>query len=270
MIALIVIVIKGRTLFAQYEFQKPSTGCKCARPLPPLGEDYSSSLLDSRGAPPPAGAYVGQSSCNTYTDRLGAGQDVLSYSYYTPGNIVHRSKGRLKDRHWFRYLGLVDDLLKDLAKLYPGWRMRIYHNVTSEQPDQQEFLCDLECKYSYLDLCDVRQVPDLAAHADLEHKIDLGRAWRFVVLGDPTVRKFGLRDLDMYMLQRERDAVRDWEIGSNQFYVMRDTPQGRNSAGFYMPMKGGCWGGNNYLDFQLAQTLRMNHTVTRHQYDFKI
>ena len=72
----------------------------------------------------------------------------MSYSYYTPGNIVHRTKGRLADRHWFRYLGLVDDLLADLAKLYPGWRMRIYHNVTSDQPDQQEFLCKLQCKFS--------------------------------------------------------------------------------------------------------------------------
>ena len=31
------------------------------------------------------------------------------------------------------------------------------------------------------------------------------------MLGDPTVRRFGIRDLDMYMLDRERDAVREWE-----------------------------------------------------------
>ena len=41
--------------------------------------------------------------------------------------------------------------------------------------------------------------------------MDLGRWWRFIVLGDPTVRRFGIRDLDMYMLDRERDAVREWE-----------------------------------------------------------
>ena len=59
--------------------------CKCLkeRPLPEYGEDRSRDLLD--GVIPPAGSYVGKSSCNEFTDRLGAGQKVLSYSYYTPG-----------------------------------------------------------------------------------------------------------------------------------------------------------------------------------------
>ena len=177
--------------------------------------------------------------------------------------IIEEYISRLTDRHWYRYLGLVDDLLKNMATIYPGWRMRIYHNVTSDQPDQLDFLCTLHCKYSYLDLCNVREVPELSDHQDLEDKIDMGRAWRFIVLGDPTVRKFGVRDLDMYMLHRERDAVSDWERSSSMFYVMRDTPQGRNSAGVFMPIKGGCWGGDNYQDFALARSLRMNHTITR-------
>ena len=68
--------------------------------------------------------------------------------------------------------------------------------------------------------------------------MDLGRWWRFIVLGDPTVRRFGIRDLDMYMLDRERDAVRQWEEdGSKQFYILRDTPQARNRAGILMPIK---------------------------------
>ena len=277
-LVIIIIVMKWRTFLGDFDLAKfakvPQNfstlefPCSCSRPLPTLGEDYTSSLL--QGQIPPDGSYVGRSSCNSYTDRLGSGQNVMSYSYYTPGNIVHKTSGVLKDRHWFRYLGLVDDLLKDLVSLYPGWRMRIYHNVTSDQPDQQEFLCKLQCSYSYLDLCDVREIPELAAHSDLEDSIDLGRAWRFIVLGDPTVKMFGVRDLDMYMLPREREAVRDWERGGRQFYVMRDTPQGRNKAGFLMPMKGGCWGGNNYNNFQLAQKIRMNHKKTRQQFELKI
>ena len=31
-----------------------------------------------------AGQYVGQSTCNNFTSALGAGQRVLSYSYYRP------------------------------------------------------------------------------------------------------------------------------------------------------------------------------------------
>ena len=29
-----------------------------------------------------------------------------------------------------RYLSLVEELASTMAELYPGWRMRIYHNVT--------------------------------------------------------------------------------------------------------------------------------------------
>ena len=50
-----------------------------------------------------------------------------------------------------------------------------------------------------------------------------------MVLGDPTVKMFGVRDLDMYMLPREREAVRVWEVGNytgelKQFYLMHSSP----------------------------------------------
>ena len=41
---------------------------------------------------PTEGSYVGPSSCNEYTDRLGAGQRVLSYSYYTPGFLLYKRR----------------------------------------------------------------------------------------------------------------------------------------------------------------------------------
>ena len=153
-----------------------------------------------------------------------------------------KTSGNLRDRHWFRYLGLVEKLLKDMGQLYPGWRMRIYHNVTSDQADQAEFLCSLQCGHQALDLCDIRDIPQLSQHQVLETRVDLGRWWRFVVLGDPTVKMFSIRDLDMYMLPRERDAVDTWLAGNytrdrRQFYIMRDTPQARNRAGILMPIK---------------------------------
>ena len=33
------------------------------------------------------GSFVGQSTCNSYTTALGAGQRVLSYTYYTPWQV---------------------------------------------------------------------------------------------------------------------------------------------------------------------------------------
>ena len=51
-----------------------------------------------------------------------------------------------------------------MSEYYPGWRMRIYHNVTTDQADQAQYLCDLVCKNPSLDLCDVRTVPELIKH----------------------------------------------------------------------------------------------------------
>ena len=101
----------------------------------------------------------------------------------------------------------------------------------------------------------------------METIVHMGRAWRFAVLGDPTVRMFGVRDLDSYLLKREKDVVNDWVERGHQFYTMRDTHAGKNSAGFFMPIKGGCWGGNNYVDFFLANSLVMNHVRTRQGFE---
>ena len=58
-------------------------------------------------------------------------------------------------------------------------------------------------------------------HQHLQTRVDLGRWWRFAVLGDPTVRRFGIRDLDMFLLDRERAAVREWEEeGTKQVEIL--------------------------------------------------
>ena len=44
-------------------------------------------LLDQSPSLVSPGSYVGQSTCNNYTSALGAGQRVLSYSYYRPGVV---------------------------------------------------------------------------------------------------------------------------------------------------------------------------------------
>ena len=92
--------------------------------------------------------------------------------------------------------------------MFPGWRMRIYHNVTSEDTESLEVFCELHCNYSFIDLCDTRDLPGIG---DLNSQFPVGRFWRFQVLGDPTVRKFASRDVDSWILPRERLAVLDWE-----------------------------------------------------------
>ena len=38
----------------------------------------------------PKGVYIGSSSCSDYTSALGAGQKVLSYTYYSPWRTVRK------------------------------------------------------------------------------------------------------------------------------------------------------------------------------------
>ena len=52
------------------------TSCPAAPP-PPSSKEWN----------PPLGSFVGQSTCNSYTTSLGAGQRVLSYTYYTPWQV---------------------------------------------------------------------------------------------------------------------------------------------------------------------------------------
>ena len=237
--------------------------CECLRTLKPIGPDLSRDLL--AGKTPTDGSYVGPSSCNKFTSHLGSGQNVLSYSFYSAVTLSYTRDEVTGEAHWHRYLGLLPDLLHNITIDYPGWRLRVYHNLTKEHP-QLDFLCDLYCKNTHMDLCDMRDIPELISHFDLESFVDLGRAWRFAVLGDPTVRVFGVRDLDMWILQRELDAIEDWkEDGTKQFYVLRDTPAKRNRAGYRMPIKGGFWGGDNYADFAFANILRFNDTRTRYE-----
>ena len=75
---------------------------------------------------------------------------------------------------------------QDLASLYPGWRMRIYHNVTSAQADQASYLCSLACSHPSLDLCDVRTLPSLVQH-QVGSRAGNKHSRRFTVPGeDPT------------------------------------------------------------------------------------
>ena len=73
--------------------------CGCQRARPVGGPDGRALLAAGRA--PPDGSYVGRSSCNAYTEQLGSGQRVLSYSYYSAGGSAREAA-----RHWYRYLGL--------------------------------------------------------------------------------------------------------------------------------------------------------------------
>ena len=103
--------------------------------------------------------------------------------------------------------------------------------------------CDLYCNYSFVDLCDTRDLPGIG---DLNTKFPIGRFWRFQVLQDPTVFAFGSRDVDSFLSEREEASVRAWLASGKQFHVMRDGPFHRST------ILAGLWGAVNYANMTRA------------------
>ena len=60
--------------------------CPCHRLDPPAPPPAPPPPTSGRWTPP-LGSFVGPSTCNSYTTVLGAGQRVLSYTYYTPWQV---------------------------------------------------------------------------------------------------------------------------------------------------------------------------------------
>eukprot|EP00091_Calanus_sinicus_P017080 TRINITY_DN36867_c0_g1_i1.p1 TRINITY_DN36867_c0_g1~~TRINITY_DN36867_c0_g1_i1.p1 ORF type:complete len:141 (+),score=20.11 TRINITY_DN36867_c0_g1_i1:32-424(+) len=45
-----------------------------------------------------------------------------------------------------------------LPKYYPGWVVRIYHDIEESDP-LTEMFCEFSCKYDYVDMCNARFLP---------------------------------------------------------------------------------------------------------------
>ncbi|XP_037069611.1 uncharacterized protein LOC119090992 [Pollicipes pollicipes] len=158
---------------------------------------------------------------------------------------VTRAPGnRLVDRDLFAsnaaarpLLGLKLERVHHRARVpsvYPGWVVRVYHDIDLSQPGQSQLVCRVACRYDNVDFCDVRNLPGLG---DLSKKF--GMIWRFMPLADDTVERFIVRDLDSLIGSRERAAVDEWIASNKTFHAMRDAPAHGTE------ILGGMWGGWN-------------------------
>lgn len=105
-----------------------------------------------------------------------------------------------------RYLrgGLRNLLLA--PDLYPGWRLRFYHDATVPA----EFIALIGQLGG-----EAIQQPD---GQPLRQKL----CWRFQVANDPTVGRFLVRDVDSVFSLREANAVAEWLASGRCFHVIRD------------------------------------------------
>ncbi len=156
--------------------------------------------------------------CGPESSFRGKHQKVLTYTLY--GNANNTSI-------FNRYYSLLKNISRTAEKAYPGWIIRIYHNIT-EYDEAYNLLCDVYCRFQNVDLCSLPQLVDRIGdnsttpiNPALIQNLN-PRMFRFLVMFDSNVDIFVSRDVDSLIWPREVDAVNEWLRSNYTFHVMRD------------------------------------------------
>ncbi len=107
-----------------------------------------------------------------------------------------------------RYRVPLAENARIVPHLFPGWTMRVYHDVAVDPA----YLTDLQGLG--VQLCPMTLPAGVPAHRRL--------LWRFEPIADPAVRRFLIRDADSLLTVKERVAVDAWLASAAYFHAMRD------------------------------------------------
>ena len=128
------------------------------------------------------GTLFPQTTCGRDAFHRGSKQKTIGFSFYgDPNTPRHKSK---------QYFQGISENLNLLPKFYPGWTMRLYYDLTLEDPLLED-LCSLACQDSNLDLCYVKNLPGTPMK-DASKVFAMN--WRFFPTLDPQVRFIQLCD----------------------------------------------------------------------------
>ena len=120
--------------------------CTCIRELP--RRNKSDVLLSD-------------TTCSQQAHARGSGQKVVAFSFFEKDekNKIARKKtgDALNNVSGFFFTGFQMNV-DLLPKHYPGWIIRIYHDIEDTDP-LIERLCQFSCKYDFVDLCNARNIP---------------------------------------------------------------------------------------------------------------
>ncbi|KZS10272.1 uncharacterized protein LOC116936196 [Daphnia magna] len=191
-----------------------------------------------------------RSVCSRNADRRGPHQKVIGYSLY--GNLsspIFASK----------YLRYFNETLSKVPLAYPGWVVRIYHNLTMDDDEGWKVLENTIDFGDHIDLCNATELIKKLNLADL-----FAMTWRWLPLLDEMVDILMSRDSDTAVIPREEDAVREWLASDRAFHIMRDHPH------HCVTFVGCCWGvkisQNRSAIVDTAQ--KMFHQNHRHTYGY--
>ena len=118
-----------------------------------------------------------QTTCSQDAYLRGKHQKIVSFSYFTPKDAEFGKKKGF-------YVGIKGNLQK-MEQFYPGWIMRLYHNMDQNDPMLKD-VCNLVCQNSNFDICDVK---DLPGNPFTDGSKIFPTIWRFFPTLDPQVMK---------------------------------------------------------------------------------
>jgi len=128
---------------------------------------------------------------------------------------------------------------------YPGWTVRIYHDHSISSA----MLATLRTNIT--ELVEIRNLTGNIA----------GMFWRFLVMFDPNVDRWIVRDADSKLGSRERAAVDEWIASGRKFHIMNDHP-----AHCTWPIIGCCFGGvKGAVPAAVKDTIRDRMSEMRHK-----
>ena len=137
--------------------------------------------------------------CSEESSIRGPNQKIVTYSLYGDAHNASVFK---------RYFSLLNDISLTVEKQYPGWIVRIYHNIRDRPGPEKEAhntLCDVYCRFNHVDLCSVPLMADRIGNdtTPIDPKLLLGlnpKMLRYLVMMDPNVDVFISRDVDRYII----------------------------------------------------------------------
>ncbi len=142
--------------------------------------------------------------CSDFTslNRASSEQRLVSVSYY----------GQVE-------VGSLTQLSEAVAKHFPDYLLRIYHNVTQDSQDHAP-LCQLFCQNEHIDLCNSGKIGQYGDSSKF-----FAPLWKYAPMSDPSVLEVHFRDADQVLSSRETNAIQDWKENSEaNFIIMRDHP----------------------------------------------
>ncbi|KAI9562940.1 hypothetical protein GHT06_010396 [Daphnia sinensis] len=191
-----------------------------------------------------------KSVCSRDADERGPHQKIIAYSLY--GNLS-------APKFASKYLRFFRETLNSVPLAYPGWVVRIYHNLTMDDDEGWKVLENTIDFGDHIDLCNATELIKKHNLADL-----FAMTWRWLPLLDEMVDTLMSRDSDSKIIVREQDAVREWLASNRTFHIMRDHP-------FHcVPIVGCCWGvkvsqGRSTIVDAAQKMFHENH---RHEYGY--